>query len=77
MRHKWNGKLKRGTEYVTCVKCGCMKQRYYGLMLYFTDQQKDPFIKAPECKCKHQCDEKISYGNGQYFKKCADCGAEI
>lgn len=49
MRHKWDGKLKRGVEYVTCVKCGCMKQRYYGLMLYFTDHQKDPFIKAPNC----------------------------
>lgn len=27
--------------------------------------------------CKHEGDEKITYGNGQYFKRCADCDEEI
>jgi len=52
MRHKWDGKLSRKNKFVTCIECGCSKQRYYGLILYFTDYQKDPFLKAPECKIK-------------------------
>jgi hypothetical protein len=50
MRHKWDGKLKRGVHFVTCVKCRTSKQRYYGVMLYFTDLHKDPFEKAPNCE---------------------------
>lgn len=50
MRHKWNGKLKRGTGYVTCVKCGTIKQKYYGVMLYFTDLHNHPFDKSPNCE---------------------------
>jgi len=48
MRHKWIH--KKG--FSECVKCGCSKQKYYGLLLYFVDGIKDPFLKAPPCKIK-------------------------
>ena len=28
-------------------------------------------------ECKHEGDEIITYGDGQYFKRCADCGESI
>lgn len=49
MRHRWNHKLNRKDKYATCIKCGCVKEKYYGVMLYFTYKQKDPFLKAPKC----------------------------
>lgn len=50
-RHKWDKKLNRKDKYATCIDCGCVKQKYYGSILYFTDRQ-EPFIKAPMCNKK-------------------------
>jgi len=44
MRHKWTNK----GAYHEC-KCGCIKQKYYGLWLYFMPDIRDPFLKAPKC----------------------------
>lgn len=51
MRHRWDGKLGKHNKkgYVSCIKCGCSKQRYYGSTLYFVDYLKDPFMTAPDC----------------------------
>ena len=52
-RHKWvkqrNGKL----VYWECPKCGCVKQKDWGLpWFYFHDDKELPHLKAPPCNNK-------------------------
>ena len=63
-------------EDISDIKNPCYRILFVGEH-YWHDNMGDQDWQLTDPKCKHEGDEDITYGNWQYFKKCADCGAEI
>lgn len=50
IRHKWVKKGKKPWVYWECSRCGCSKQKDYGMpWYYFLPDRELPRIKAPAC----------------------------
>ena len=54
MRHKWIKKRNGKLVYWECVKCGCTKQKDWGLPWFYfpIEHPSMPLFKAPPCKTK-------------------------
>jgi len=55
-RHKWVKKGKKPLVYWECSRCGCTKQKDYGMpWFYFPQGEELPIFKSPPCSSpKHE-----------------------